>query len=467
MGNNITYCNIDILNLIINVETLQLRNLIKFISISKFFRNNFINPQYWQKITDTDKIITNFIDHILKHKNDCIYPINNIREIYEIYYLGSNDILDEYEYDHYKYDVILNRKINFNPLYEERPYVIDRANINEFYKLFKNYKYMQLLNGWPPNIHGDNCDTIYVHHSDIMSTQNVISRIVPDIRRIIAFSKGFWDLDNPLDVLFLSVTLDPPFIVKNSKIKNIILRGFDADAGILFSCPKLYNLNKYLPPYIVKLWIPFFECDKKCMTVFSKLPNLKLLAVEIDSSKWNHDIEIDITLNILVLYIVMRNTTILTNDLLLQINLPNVKRVDINYKSHLHQYNKFALYAKNAEECNFNRIHTIHCSVHIDNCRKLWVHAVKTQLQIFSKYVQEIVVNKFIITISRSQQYSIKNYIFLINFENFGVIQSFSTPAHVHHQVKIDEEINHCFYKVSDESDFHDSGEDVWNDEDW
>lgn len=460
MGNSnyISYCPLEIIDLIINIETLRLRELTKFLSVSKFFYDNFIKPRYWQKILDSREMVTKFIKHVLEHK--CIYPIKSIREICEIHYLPFDNILNMSEYDYCEYDIIPCNKIVFNPLYEERVHFISESDLDEFYKLFEEYRYIQISN-FVPNVHGCNCDTIYAYHNDIFDTMiipNIISTIIPDIGRIIKYIRGS-RYDDRYNAIYVSATLDPPFIMNNSKIKNVIFLAvcsYDDGYNSIEPCPNLYNLDKSLPHYLVKLWIPFFECSKENMVVFSKLPNLKFLCVGINAYVWHYNIDIGITLDVLILYIVGIN---------IRVNVPNVKRIDINNETHWNIFDKLELYANNAEECNFNRIHTFNCFVHANNCRKLWMHIVKTQLQVFSKCVREIVVNKSIIGIEKmDEQYSMENSYapFLIDFDCFGAIKSFSVPPYVHYKLKNDEQNNLCSFL--DRSDFHDGGDEC-NDE--
>lgn len=475
MGNSHYSLNTDITNLIFNIDTIHLSDIIKFITISKFFQDIFLKPQYWQTIIDSPKIISKFIMYVMLNDGNCIYPIKCINEIYEIKDITKYDI-SNFEYDHYKYTKHVNpcRKIIYNSsdkIKEMRIRLIQADAVNKFYKLFKNYRYLQMSDKISSSFpHGD---TIYASHCYPENIQDTISMIIPDIRKIIRSSKqrqtNLIDEEGP-DNLIFSTTLDPPFVIKNVSIRNIVyyssLREFDEyyDFNIDDSetlCLELDTLELFSPHYIVKLWMPYFRCDRTHMSIFSSLPNLNFLAVEIKSSEWNNEICTDIRLNTLVLYIFGQHT--------IKINLPNIKYIDVNSKNHISKYDKLELYAEIAEECNLNRIHTSYCDLHAKNCCKLYVHAVVVQLQIFSKCVREIIVNKFIIGIEwMKQQYSLENA-FTIDFENYETIKSFLMPQYTHYKFKIDD-TDPCFNKnISDGLTFHSVDVNVQdcNDEDW
>lgn len=457
MGNTHYLLNIDVIDLIINIETIQLRDLIKFLTISKFFHDIFLNQRYWQTISDSSKIIKIFIRHVMNNDGNCIFPIKYIKEIYETHNFDKEEFFS-YRFDHYKYERHINhyRKIiyNFpNKIKERTVHLIYRYDVNKFYKLFENYRFIQISDESSSIVHGD---TIYAYSrfQHTKSIQSGISMIIPDIKKIIKRSKRYqshWYRKlHSHNKLYLSAILDPPFVINNTRIKNIV---YYSSSALLFEDhdddylqfddtirDKLYFGLSDLPHNIVKLWMPFFHCKMTDMFILSSLPNLNFLAVGIKSSEWNNEIYTDITLDTLVLYITVVPT--------IEINLPNVKYIDINNKYLVNndddtwsqynykkcRYDKLVLYSQNAEIINFNRIQTIYCDVHINNCCKLYVCEVKRQIQIFSKCIQEIIVNKFIIEIERTKCSSEK--LFIIDFEDNGTIKSYLIPTN--YKLKID-----------------------------
>lgn len=121
MGNTHYLLNIDVIDLIINIETIQLRDLIKFLTISKFFHDIFLNQRYWQTISDSSKIIKIFIRHVMNNDGNCIFPIKYIKEIYETHNFDKEEFFSyrnfsDYRFDHYKYERHINhyRKIIYN-----------------------------------------------------------------------------------------------------------------------------------------------------------------------------------------------------------------------------------------------------------------------------------------------------------------------------------------------------------------
>jgi hypothetical protein len=363
----------DIFRYSLSLEILRLRDIINLTMVSKNLREIALSEEYWYTISDTRKILYDFIFKVYESKLKVSYPYNKIRRMNEVNYwhqfngLNNSALLRIFFYN----QMDLNKFYNCFTDYQYY-YVCDEY-IDTFHKSLKGIHVYNIL-AKPYNFDCRACHTI----TEIIAPHTIIDAksltiCYPQIKKL--------TVGSIVNVEYLKQTLLTYFYINNSVSMDTIFSNLpDTIESVIIPNGKSRlsdQFIRYQRMVYPESYIPVLEFSLS-LSLF-RFQHLNYLGIVIPDTKLFFPLKIN-TVHIEIPLFYDEIT----------INIPNVRNIIVSYNSTTYQICKMYLTSENAVACKILGMRRNDILATLPNCPEIIILDYETLYWYDPKY------NKFI-----------------------------------------------------------------------
>jgi hypothetical protein len=314
----------DVYMHIFTIKQIRLRDLINLSMVSRQLRRIALSEIMWHTVSDTKKVLYDFIRQVFKSSSNMSYPIKK---------MCFTDYCDVFRYDESEYPDLLPIKF-----YQESHAVM-------FYKYFPDYQYFYLHGG--NGCVSDKIKGLYIVSYFLVRMPSIKCNITEIFAENSIVDCECWPALEKLETYGIQNISS----LRKTKLTYLLIHSNEL-TGLIIS-----NLPVTIESLIIFHGDNISAAMLDQLTQFSRLNFLKIHGPRMGLST---------TLNINTIHFMM----IWDTDFCTTLNIPNVKNIIISsgYVTYTHTLKKLHLISKNATTCKIYNMQILDLSLELPNC---------------------------------------------------------------------------------------------------